>query len=113
MSQTIILSSINTLDSRIRRIGRTLAIAWLFVDAHYFKRDIAHLHMFAYQLLEVLGLQLLSLLIGQYQHLAFFLQVDLVDETSTNQVALYNTTMNGMNTYDLHIHVLLAIGYSS
>ena len=51
--------------------------------------------------------------VTQHQHLTLLLLVYIVDETPAEQGLLHNLRMNGIDTGDLHIHIVLAIGDGS
>ena len=111
MTQIVGVGTIDVLDRRICRVGLVLSIARALVDAYYLEGKVAHLHVFAHECLVVLGLQFLGLTVVDHQHLAAFLLVDLVDKTTVHQGALHNLRMDGIDTRDAHIHVILAVGH--
>ena len=114
VAYAVVVGTKHVLDSSIRSIRRGFAIARALVDAHHLERHIAQFDVFAQQPLAVFRFQFLGLVIRQHQHLAFLLQVYLVDVSATKQVALQNLTVYGVDTHNLQVvQVLFAIAHRS
>ena len=83
------------------RIGTSVLI--LFIDTHHLKGKIANIHKIAYP-----ALQFLCLFVTQHQHLAAFLHVNLIDETTLQQFYLVNLRVVGIYATNARTDVLLS-----
>ena len=114
VSYAVVVGTKHVLDGRIRSICRGLAIARTLIDAYHLEGHITQFHVFAQQPLAVFRFQFLGLVICHHQHLAFLLQVYLVDVSATKQVALQNLTVYGVDTHNLQVvQILFSIAHRS
>ena len=109
ISQSIGVRTEDALDGRVRRESVRFAIATTLIDSHHLKGEVTHLHILANQRLVILGVQFLGLSVTQHQHLSFLAKVNIVDEPAIEQVLFRNRSMNGIDTCNLHAHILLTM----